>query len=182
MNENTIRKFRWFWAWQDEKEEAWLAEMSQKGLHLESVSPFGFYHFRKGDPENYIYRLDFRSLKARERDSYLQLFEDAGWEHIGDMGGWVYFRHIVNGTEIPDIYSDLESKIGKYQRVMIYLVIFLPIMVVLMPDADRLDYFGPVLFSLLEALSTIIILLFSYALIMLFQRINQLKNQQKQTN
>ena len=32
MNESTMKKFKVFWAWQDEQEEAWLREMSLQGL------------------------------------------------------------------------------------------------------------------------------------------------------
>jgi hypothetical protein len=28
---DTIRKFKWYWAWQDEKEERWLSEIAQQG-------------------------------------------------------------------------------------------------------------------------------------------------------
>ena len=176
MNTEIVRKFRWFWAWQDEKEEAWLSKMARDGLHLQTVSPFGFYSFRKAEPGNYIYRLDFQSLKAKDRNSYLQLFEDAGWEHIGDMGGWVYFRHPINGSAIPEIYSDQESKIGKYQRVLTFLVIFLPIMIVILPNARRLDSYMPALAFALAGIQAIIFLLFSYAIVRLIMRINQLKN------
>jgi len=31
MEKTSIRKFRWFWPWQDENEEIWLREMSQEG-------------------------------------------------------------------------------------------------------------------------------------------------------
>jgi hypothetical protein len=169
-----VRKFKWFWAWQDEKEEAWLGEMAKHGLHLESIPFPGLYQFLPGNPGDYIYRLDFQSLKAKDRDSYLQLFADAGWEHVGDMGGWVYFRHIVNGSEIPEIYSDLESKAGKYQRILTYLVIFLPIMVTLVPQPGDVDRYG--LFSvMLEILGALLILLYSLAIVQLFRRIHSLR-------
>jgi hypothetical protein len=175
MNTKSLTKFKWFWAWQDEKEEAWLAEEAREGLHLQDVSPFGFYHFQEGQPGDYVYRLDFQSLKARDRESYLQLFEDAGWEHIGDMGGWVYFRHKVSSAELPEIYSDLESKVGKYQRVLGVLVILLPIMVILLPDAYKVDSLGGLASVVVAVLSAVLLLLFSYAVIMLIRRINQLK-------
>lgn len=176
MNTRSLTKFKWFWAWQDEKEEAWLAEKAREGLHLQDVSPFGLYHFQKGQPGDYVYRLDFQSLKAKDRESYLQLFEDAGWEHIGDMGGWVYFRHQVSNTDLPEIYSDLESKIGKYQRVLAFLVILLPIMVILLPNAYRTDLLGGFASFVVGVLSAVLMLLFSYAVIMLIRRINQLKS------
>jgi hypothetical protein len=175
MRKNTVTRFKWFWAWQDDKEEAWLAEMSRRGLHLDSVSPFGLYHFRTGEPGEYIYRLDFQSLKAKDRDSYLQLFEDAGWEHIGDMGGWVYFRHQVDGTKFLEIYSDRESKIGKYQRVITILVVLLPIMILVLPDAGKLSSLGAVPVTIIETISAALLLLYSYAMVRLFLRINQLK-------
>jgi hypothetical protein len=179
MIKKTVNRFRWFWAWQDEKEEAWLAELARKGLHLQSVSPFGFYHFRQGEPGDYVFRLDFQPLKAQDRESYLQLFEDAGWDHVGDLGGWVYFRHEIDGAEIPEIYSDQESKIGKYQRVLAFLVIFLPVMIVVMPNAARLEYFGPIPAAILEGLRLVLLLLFSYAILMLINRISKLKKQAK---
>jgi hypothetical protein len=178
---NTIKRIKWFWAWQDEKEEQWLSTMAQEGFHLEDIPFPGIYHFKQGEPGNYVYRLDFQTLKSKDRDSYLQLFADAGWEHIGDMGGWVYFRHIVNGSEIPEIYSDLESKMRKYQRIMLYLVIFLPIMITLVPNSSGLERYGS-WFMIVEVLSGIFVLLFSFAIVQLFRRITFLKKQAEPKN
>jgi hypothetical protein len=175
MNNKLIIKRKWFWAWQDEKEEAWLTEMAQKGFMLENVNLPGRYVFRQAEPANYVYRLDYQSLKARDRDSYLQLFEDAGWECVGGMGGWMYFRYLVQNGDAPEIFSDLESKIGKYQRVMTYLVILLPIFVVMMPNlSSAAERYGPFV-SVLMALYAAIMFVFIFAMIKLFQRINQLK-------
>jgi hypothetical protein len=178
---NTIRKFKWFWAWQDEKEETWLSEMAKEGLHLVSVSVPGYYYFRQGEPENFVYRLDFQTMKSTDRDSYLQLFADAGWEHIGDMGGWVYFRHRVNGGEILDIYSDLESKMRKYFRIMFYLVIFFPIMIVFVLKTSGLERYGP-WFIIVKALSVFLLLVFSFAIVQLFRRMLTLKKRDESTN
>ena len=172
MNTNTIRKFKWFWAWQDEQEESWLSEMAEQGFHLERISMPGFYHFQIGEPKSFIYRLDYQALRTKDKESYLQLFADAGWEHVGDMSSWVYFRRKVQPGDIPDIYSDVESKIGKYQRIMMYLVIFLPIMIVLFTGAP--DQLGPA-FLIIKGLFLILLLLYVLAMIQLFRRINQLK-------
>jgi hypothetical protein len=172
---NTVKKFKWYWAWQDEQEEAWLAEMSADGLHLESIELPGQYTFRQGEPGNYVYRLDFQTMKSKDKDSYLQLFADAGWEHIGDMGGWVYFRHLVNGNEIPEIFSDRESKLGKYQRLLTYLVIFLPIMIILLPNVSDALRYGPFV-GILVGLSAGLLVLYSLALLLIFRRIRQIKS------
>lgn len=172
---NTIKKFKWFWAWQDDKEETWLSDMAGQGYHLKSISLPGQYTFHKGDPGNYVYRLDFQTMRTKDRDSYLQLFADAGWEHIGDMGGWVYFRHLVNGNEIPEIYSDLDSKIGKYYRLLACLIVFLPIMIILLPRVSDTLHYGPFM-GILAVLSAGLMLLYSLAIIQIFRRMNQLRS------
>jgi hypothetical protein len=48
-----IRKWKLFWAWQDEKEEAWLRQMAQEGLHLKSPG-LGMYTFQPGDAQDTI--------------------------------------------------------------------------------------------------------------------------------
>ena len=172
MNTNTINKFKWFWAWQDEQEESWLAEMAAQGLHLEHISFPGRYQFQKGDPANYVYRLDYQSLKKKDRESYLQLFADAGWEHVGDMTSWVYFRRKVQNGDTPDIYSDAESKMRKYYRVMFYLVILLPILIIFgTRTTDLPGLFG----DILEGFYALMILFYAYAMVQLMRRMSQLK-------
>lgn len=125
---NTVKKFHWFWAWDDEKEEVWLREMSQQGLHLSSVGIPGFYEFKQGFAKDYVYRLDY-IRDRKDYANYLQLFHDSGWDHIGEMSGWQYFRkEALNGEDL-EIYSDNESKASKYQRVLLLLVIILPLLI-----------------------------------------------------
>ena len=123
---NTMKKFKWFWAWQDEKEESWLSSMAQEGWHLKGLGFPGMYIFNSGEPRNDHYRMDFITDR-KNYQNYLQLFKDAGWEHLGEMGGWQYFRANAETNIPPEIYTDKDSKAKKYQRLMLYLVIFLPI-------------------------------------------------------
>jgi len=123
----TITKFRWFWAWDDEKEEEWLREMSLKGWHLTSVGIPTIYKFEQGFEKDYVYRLDY-IRDRKDYSNYLQLFNDSGWDHIGEMSGWQYFRkEALNGEDL-EIYSDNESKASKYQRILLLLVIILPLL------------------------------------------------------
>ena len=172
MKANTVIKRKWFWAWQDEQEEAWLREMSKSGLHLDAVTFPGSYRFFEGEPEDYVYRLDYQALKTKDKDSYLQLFEDAGWEQVGEMGGWVYFRIKSKSGETPEIYSDFESKSGKYQRIITYLAILLPIIFILRPDmSGRYGIFS----AIVEGIFAVLMLLYAFAMVQLFRRIDQLK-------
>ncbi len=86
----------------------------------------------------------------------------------------MYFRYKVTNGEAPEIYSDLESKFGKYRWVMLYLVIFLPIMLLLMNNLSAADSSGP-FFIILEGLSALLMLLYAFGMIQLFIRINKLK-------
>jgi len=124
----TMTKFKWFWAWDDEKEETWLRDMSKQGWHLTSVSIPTIYKFEQGFAKDYVYRMDY--IRDRiDYANYLQLFHDSGWDHMGEMNGWQYFRkEALNGEEL-DIYSDKESKASKYQRILLLMVIILPIMI-----------------------------------------------------
>ena len=56
MDVQRIRKFRWFWPWQDQQEEAWLTEMSQSGWHLVSMAGPAVYTFERGETRLYFYR------------------------------------------------------------------------------------------------------------------------------
>ena len=49
-----------------------------------------------------------------EKEDYLQLFRDAGWEYVGEMSGWHYFCQQAQPGEELEIYTDAESKISKY--------------------------------------------------------------------
>jgi hypothetical protein len=115
----TVRVTRWFWPWQDEAEEAWLSEMSAKGLHLAKPDLFGQYTFTRGKARETIYRLDYRGELQSSLSDYIQLFKDAGWEHVGVLGGWQYFRRRANPDAPAEIFTDVESKMLKYKRLRV---------------------------------------------------------------
>lgn len=125
MAEINMRKIKWFWPWQDEKEEAWLRSLSQNGWHLVSVGLPCIYTFRTGEPRDYVYRLDYQIHKNKDRQDYLQLFSDAGWEYLGQMSAWHYFRKEAVEGAVQEIFTDIESKVAKYKRVLSYLIIIL---------------------------------------------------------
>ena len=175
MESEIHRKFRWFWAWQDDREEEWLAAMSREGWHLSELGFPGVYSFRKGEPKPYVYRLDFQTSRMKDRGVYLQLFRDAGWEHIGSMSAWEYFRKEAKPGEQPEIFTDPESKILKYQRVLAVLVIFLPVLFLLFgtswTDLPERGPFGTALMCITFG----IMLLYIFGTLGILRRIGQLK-------
>ena len=131
MNTEMIKRRRWFWPWQDAKEEAWLESMAQEGWHLAAVSLPCVYHFRKGEARRYAYRLDYMPDYKAKLVEYKQLFQDAGWEYIGEMSNWRYWRKQVVEGETAEIFTDPESKIKKYQRLLSYMGFILVLLVFL---------------------------------------------------
>jgi hypothetical protein len=117
MKKTAIHRFKWFWPWQDDAEEVWLRKMSQQGWHLMHVI-VGYYTFQAGPPADYVYRLDYQTPAKKEAANYLQLFQDAGWEHVAAFGNWYYFRKLGRQGDEPQIFTDNESKIAKYNRLL----------------------------------------------------------------
>jgi hypothetical protein len=166
----TKKKFHWFWAWDDEKEEIWLREMSKKGWHFKSVGVPGNYIFEQGKPIEYTYRLDY-FIDRKDMSNYLQLFQDAGWSYLGEMGGWQYFRKAELFGEVQEIYSDRESKTKKYQRLMLYLTIFFPIHLSFILILSRSNDGAMQVFTFIMV---IIMLVYVYAMVKLLRRITRL--------
>jgi hypothetical protein len=168
---NTIHKFRWFWAWEDEKEENWLRELSNQGYHFRSVIIIGLYTFEVGPKKDYVYRLDY--APKRVDDEYLTLFRDAGWMYMGSMNYWQYFRKEATAEGAPEIFTDYESKVQKYKLLTWLLIGVLPLMIVnIFNCLDRWYEAGWLLLGIFFVSMTI---LFSFGLAKLFSRINALK-------
>jgi hypothetical protein len=176
----TLKKSKWFWAWQDDREEAWLGEMSKLGLHLQHPGAFGQYTFEQGEPREFAYRLDFVA-NARKNPDYYLLFQDAGWTHIGEMSGWQYWRKDIVDGKVPEIFTDNASKIQKYQRLIGYLVIFFPIYIVLLTNPSTRSsmqgsgFFG-VLYEILFFVFLIVMMLILFSMVKIMQRISSLKS------
>jgi len=128
MNQTHKTVFRWWWAWADEAEERWLEGMARQGWHLDKIVLPCVYRFQAGEPRHDVYRLDFVA-GSESRAEYFQLFQDAGWQHLGQEGGWQYFRKTVPPGEKAEIYTDNASKLTKYRRLAGVLVIFIPILI-----------------------------------------------------
>jgi hypothetical protein len=175
MAENTIRKIKWFFPWEDEQEEAWLTSMSQKGWHLSSVRLPCTYRFRAGEPRDYVYRLDYQTFPNKDKQEYQQLFRDAGWDYIGEMSAWQYFRKEVKEEEPLEILTDVESKTAKYTRILAFLWFFWVVLIVIFPvKGISIDNPYP-WWGATQVFALLIWLFFTYNIIRLSLRIRQLK-------
>ena len=174
MNDHQVTRFKWFWVWQDNAEESWLEKMSRQGYHLTAVSLPCIYTFIKSEPVNYSYRLDYRRFSNKEKQHYLQIFKDAGWEYLGEMSLWQYFRKKVKVGEVNEIFTDDTSKISKYHRVLVYLgLLWVALLVILLgriTSLPTLPWWGNVHIFILVVLT-----LMTYAITRIWLRIRQLR-------
>ena len=166
-----MTRVRWFWAWQDEKEEKWLTEMANNGWHLKNVRFPGRYAFEQGAPRNIFYRLDF-FIDRKKREDYLQIFRDAGWEHVGEYGSWQYFRKEAAPGEEPEIFTDNESKVKKYGRIIAILVPLTPVWAIMI---GRLNRRPEIFFQIVTFIGILVMLFYIYTMLNMIRRVSRLK-------
>jgi hypothetical protein len=174
MTQAIINKSKWFWPWQDDLEETWLEQMSLQGLHLKQAHVGAQYDFVEGVPQKYVYRMDFRdSMKQKDKEVYLQLFTESGWEYLGEMNGWQYFRRQSQPNAAQELFTDSDSKIQKYNRFLnwfglaypSYLVIFVALW------SENTEWIMWFMVGILILIST----LWLVVTVKVWQRIKQLK-------
>jgi len=122
MMESAKSKKLWkvFWAWQDDKEAAWLRNMAKEGWHLTHVALFR-YTFKEGVKQDYLYGIDYTINSKKDIPHYLEVFTDAGWELTAQFSGYYYFRIIAKNGSDMGIFSDNTSKMRKYRTTLIVL-------------------------------------------------------------
>ena len=118
-------KWRIFTIVDYEKEEKWLRSMHAQGWKFVRFN--ALFHFEKCQPEDMVYKLDYCQLASQERDTYIQLFRDYGWEYIDTSVNFSYFRKPakdVQQEEEGNLYNP-QSKTMMLQRIARQLVISL---------------------------------------------------------
>ena len=167
------RKFKWFWPWQDQQEEEWLRKMARSGLHLRTSDGIGRYTFEKATPADVVYRLDYNGSLQKDKEHYLQIFRDDGWEYAGEMNGWQYFRKPAGSERPAEIFTDAESKIQKYQRYLNTTFFWLPVcmMSIAFLNFDE----RPELSAIILGVFSLILLFFSVIAVKVYRRMDQLK-------
>jgi hypothetical protein len=118
MNKTKL-KIRFFTIADYEEEERWLRSQHRKGWKFIKMTPPCFYTFEECEPEDVIYRLDYKNEDATIE--YKQLFLDFGWEYSGKCVGWLYFRKPATQIDTEkegELFSDNESKVDMIQHIM----------------------------------------------------------------
>lgn len=171
----TKKVFKFFMAWSLEKEEAFLRKMHQKGWALQRYNLL--YTFKKTEPKDVIYkadfRLDYKDSKEKQLE-YIDIYEMCGWKHVTSFAKWNYFcKEVDEENELPDIYSDKETKIQK----LVELIQFVAIMFVTLIPVLYLCFLGVSESGLYRGMVGFLVCIYSYAFINLFRKLKKMKKE-----
>ncbi|HSL86270.1 MAG TPA: DUF2812 domain-containing protein [Bacteroidales bacterium] len=124
MSKILKRQCRLFWLWHEDREMDWLRQMSLEGWQLVRVCVF-IYTFEKGEPKDMVYFGDFRSIKGKDIEEYLEIFRDSGWSYICRQGDFFYFTSPAE-NKYREVYSDNQSRLGRYRTLLLVHIIVMP--------------------------------------------------------
>lgn len=111
--------FRIFTISDFKEEEEWLRDQSKKGLKLAKLQPPIMFKFEECEPEDVVYKLDYKNTKAS--GEYKQMYLDYGWEYCGECFGWNYFRKPaaqINEENEGELFSDNQSKLEMLEKII----------------------------------------------------------------
>lgn len=117
METKTVKKIRFFTVidWRDEQE--YLTQQHREGWKF--VKQTGnVYTFERCEPEEVVYQIDFKG-DDNNREEYLQMFKDCGWEYLQDQYGYSYFRKPAKDMKENEkgIFCDDESRLEMLKNV-----------------------------------------------------------------
>lgn len=106
-------------AWDEEQD--YLRQEQRAGWRLERIDFLNLYRFRRCEPEDVVYQLDYNPEGLAHPDEYLRMFSDCGWEHVLDYAGYSYFRKPVAEMRTGDeeIFCDDASRLELLRRVFV---------------------------------------------------------------
>lgn len=173
-----IRK--WFWAWDFDREEKWLAECAARGLCLVSVG-FCRYEFEEGVPGAYNVRLEMLEHPPAHPESmqYIRFLEETGAEHVGSVMRWIYLRRPA-GMGPFDLFSDNASRVRHLGRILSLLTV--PVLLCCGIGVYNIvlgHALGSMANMLIGGIDVLLSLLFSAGLYKLYRKRSRLKKEQQ---
>lgn len=171
----TKRAVKWWWGWEPEILENWLEQKEAEGWHLFNVNAQIVFNFVRTESKKVRYCADYQSKLDPE---YKTIFQDAGWELVFSGAGWYLWRMEYTG-ERPEIYTDVDSLIGRNKRLMTMLGIIALAEVPIMTSALTSTTNGQSANSALLCLIAVFYCFVGYAIYKLSAVNNKLKERKK---
>ena len=167
-----LKQRRIFLAWQHEKEEQWLNEMSKQGYQLAKVD-FINYQFEEDHRHSFEHQLVYVGEKYSDDQALdSQVFsKDEHVEHVLTANGWAYLRRNADLGKF-ELYADIASKVKNYSNVMT-IVVNMGVANLLVVISNLLNLLGLSVYMIIG--QAIICLFVLFIVIQLSIRINKLK-------
>lgn len=118
---NIKKEIKFFSITQWKKEEKYLREQHKNGWEFVSVSGFCLYRFKRCEPKDVIYQLDYNADSLAHKDEYIQMFSDCGWEYLQNYVGYSYFRKAASEMdgEEEEIFCDDASRLDMMKQIFV---------------------------------------------------------------
>lgn len=162
-------KFKFFTIPEYEKEQDYLRNQHKKGWKFMKVKLPGLYYFEKCEPEDVIYQLDYNKEGINNKEEYVQMFRDCGWEYLMDFVGYSYFRKPVSEMKEKqeEIFCDEASRLDMMKRVFrgrvtpLIIIFFCCIIPQMFIQYQIPIIFSRILFYMFVAMFILYVILFS---------------------
>lgn len=151
---NTKTEFRFFSIPEWKKEERYLREEHKNGWKFVKVNGLCLYHFQKCEPRDMVYQLDYNPDSTLQKDEYIQIFRDCGWEYLQNYAGYSYFRKAASEMDTAEeIFCDDTSRLDMMKRIFkgrmipLLMIFFLVIIPQIIHQSIISTYFSSTSFS-----------------------------------
>lgn len=113
------KNVRYLWNWGLAFDETRILKkfegLAEKGWFLEGMTTLR-YRLRKGESKRLRYAMDYRKLEGEEKDEYLSLFAENGWEHVCDLQGFYFFCAPPEAVAIHTEPATEKEKYSGYRK------------------------------------------------------------------
>lgn len=110
--------------------EGWLADMAQQGYLLQKFVWYLAAVFVKGQPQNLRYRLTVlpsNTLAAQEKEAFIALHEEFGWQYGGQRGSFGIFytadEKAIEPNTDPQLYAMALRQVQRQERISLLLLL-----------------------------------------------------------
>ncbi len=178
---NVLVEKQKFYISEFDQEAAWISFMHQEGWKFISTDGW-HYTFEKAEKEDWCYQMDYKENGIAEED-YITMYQDYGWEYVCQCNHWCYFRKKRVEHEETDttLFGDRETKLELCKRVvngqflrMLPFLLFMPSMITLVTFFKPVEYFGPILGTVLAIIFILSLCFFIVPLFIYFNQTNRL--------
>ncbi len=110
--------------------EGWLEHMARQGYLLQKFVWYLAAVFVKGQPQNLRYRLTLlpnNTLAAQEKEAFIALHEEFGWQYGGQRGSFGIFytadEKAIEPNTDPQLYAMALRQVQRQERISLLLLL-----------------------------------------------------------